>query len=138
MKLSWLLAFSVVLALPFVKAADPLPSWNESPAKSAIVAFVHRVTSKGTEGYVSTSERIAAFGNSDGDLQMLQWTVAGEGPCFCLLVHHTDADREWAYDRESTIGRRDNALSEAREKAWTVVDMRKDWKTVYSSKMTKR
>ena len=65
---------------------------------------------------------VAAFGNSDGDLQMLQWIAAGEGPRFCLLVHHTDADREWAYARESTIGR----LDKAHEKAWTVVDMRKD------------
>jgi hypothetical protein len=55
-----------------------------------------------------------------------------------LLVHHTDADREWACDRESAIGRLDKTLDEAHEKAWTVVDMRQDWKTVYSSKMTRR
>jgi len=59
---------------------------------------------------------IAAFGNSDGDLQMLQWTAAGPGPRFCLYVHHTDADREWAYDRESHIGRLDKGLDEAKEK----------------------
>lgn len=74
---------------------------------------------------------IAAFGNSDGDLQMLQWTAAGEGPRFCLLVHHTDAQREWAYDRKSDIGRLDKALDEARERAWTVVDMHDDWRTLW-------
>ena len=74
---------------------------------------------------------IAAFGNSDGDLQMLQWTAAGEGKRFCLLVHHTDADREWAYDRDSHIGRLDVAMKEARDKGWTLVDMKNDWKTVF-------
>jgi hypothetical protein len=74
---------------------------------------------------------IAAFGNSDGDLQMLQWTAAGEGPRFMLLVHHTDAEREWAYDRQSPIGRLDKALDEAQRRGWTVVDMKKDWKKVF-------
>ena len=74
---------------------------------------------------------IAAFGNSDGDHQMLQWTAAGEGPRFMLLVHHTDADREWAYDRQSPIGRLDKALDEAQRRGWTVVDMKKDWKRVF-------
>ncbi len=74
---------------------------------------------------------IAAFGNSDGDLQMLQWTTAGEGARFALIVHHTDAEREWAYDRKSSVGRLDKALDEAREKGWTVVDMQNDWKTVF-------
>jgi hypothetical protein len=74
---------------------------------------------------------IAAFGNSDGDLQMLQWTTAGEGKRFGLIVHHTDAERQWAYDRQSHIGRLDQALVEAPEKGWTVVDMKKDWKVIY-------
>ena len=74
---------------------------------------------------------IAAFGNSDGDLQMLQWTSAGEGARFALLVHHTDAEREWAYDRKSSIGRLDKSLDEAQAKGWTVVDMKKDWKVIY-------
>ena len=74
---------------------------------------------------------IAAFGNSDGDLQMLQWTTAGKGARFALIVHHTDADREWAYDRNSAVGRLDKALDEAKEKGWTVVDMKNDWKTVF-------
>ena len=74
---------------------------------------------------------IAAFGNSDGDLQMLQWTIAGSGARLALIVHHTDADREWAYDRKSAIGRLDKALDEAQVKGWTVVDMQKDWKVIY-------
>jgi hypothetical protein len=76
----------------------------------------------------------AAFGNSDGDLQMLQWTAAGEGRRFMLLVHHTDAEREWAYDRQSPIGRLDKALDEAQRRGWTVVDMKKDWKQVFPFK----
>jgi hypothetical protein len=74
---------------------------------------------------------IVAFGNSDGDLQMLQWTAAGSGARFCLFVHHTDADREWVYDRQSSIGRLDKGLDEANAKGWTVVDMKKDWKRVF-------
>jgi hypothetical protein len=67
---------------------------------------------------------IAAFGNSDGDLQMLQWTAAGRGPRFMGLVHHTDAKREWAYDRESRVGKLDKALDEANAKGWTVINMK--------------
>ena len=74
---------------------------------------------------------IAAFGNSDGDLQMLQWTTAGQGPRFALYVHHTDIEREWAYDRKSNIGRLDKGLDEAQAKGWTVVDMKQDWKVIY-------
>ena len=74
---------------------------------------------------------VAAFGNSDGDLQMLQWTTAGPGMRFGLIVHHTDSEREWAYDRKSHIGRLDKALDEAGAKGWTVVDMKKDWKLVF-------
>ena len=76
---------------------------------------------------------IAAFGNSDGDLQMLQWTTAGAGPRFALIVHHTDAEREWAYDRKSHIGKLDKALDEAQARGWTVVDMKRDWKTVFGA-----
>lgn len=75
---------------------------------------------------------LAAFGNSDGDLQMLQWTAAGKGPRFMLIVHHTDADREWSYDRDSTVGKLDKALDEAKAKGWSIVDMKSDWKTVFS------
>jgi hypothetical protein len=74
---------------------------------------------------------LAAFGNSDGDWPMLQWTAAGPGPRFCLYVHHTDADREWAYDRTSSIGRLDKGLDEAKAKGWTVVSMKDDWATIF-------
>jgi phosphoserine phosphatase len=74
---------------------------------------------------------IAAFGNSDGDLQMLQWTTAGPGIRFGMIVHHTDAEREYAYDRESAIGRLDKALDSAKLHGWTVVDMQSDWKRVF-------
>jgi len=75
---------------------------------------------------------IAAFGNSDGDLAMLQWTCSGAGPHFCLYVHHTDAEREWAYDRQSDIGKLDKGLDAAADGGWTVVDMKKDWREIFS------
>jgi phosphoserine phosphatase len=78
---------------------------------------------------------IAAFGNSDGDLQMLQWTAAGDGPSLMVYIHHTDAEREWAYDRESHIGRLDKGLDEADTKGWMVVDMKQDWKVIYPFQM---
>ncbi|MCY2959368.1 MAG: HAD family hydrolase [Planctomycetota bacterium] len=74
---------------------------------------------------------IAAFGNSDGDLEMLQYTAAGTGPRFCLYVHHTDAERESAYDRKSHVGRLDKGLDEAKARGWTVVSMKDDWKSIY-------
>lgn len=74
---------------------------------------------------------IAAFGNSDGDFEMLEWTTSGTGPRLGLIVHHTDAEREWAYDRHSSIGRLDKALDEANSRGWIVVDMQRDWKHIY-------
>jgi len=74
---------------------------------------------------------IAAFGNSDGDLQMLQYATSGTGTRFGLIVHHTDAKREWAYDRKSSIGHLDKALDAAPANGWTVVDMKQDWKVIY-------
>lgn len=74
---------------------------------------------------------LAAFGNSDGDYEMLRWTTAGNGPRFGLIVHHTDAQREWAYDRDSPVGRLDRALDEAPQNGWIVVDMKKDWKVIF-------
>ena len=74
---------------------------------------------------------IAAFGNSDGDLQMLQWTAAGPGARLMLIVHHDDAEREYAYDRMSHFGKLDKALDEANAKHWTVVSMKSDWKTIF-------
>jgi phosphoglycolate phosphatase-like HAD superfamily hydrolase len=77
---------------------------------------------------------IFAFGNSDGDQQMLEWTAAGSGARFMGLVHHTDAEREWAYDRQSHVGKLDKALDEATAKGWTVVDMKNDWNAVFPTK----
>jgi hypothetical protein len=74
---------------------------------------------------------IAACGNSDGDLQMLQWTAGGNGSRLMLYVHHTDEEREWAYDRDSHVGRFDKGLDEARDKGWTIVDMKQDWKVIH-------
>jgi hypothetical protein len=73
-----------------------------------------------------------AFGNSDGDLQMLQWTTMNDGPRFAAIVHHTDAEREYAYDRHSIVGRLDKALDEAKPRGWTVIDMKKDWRRVFA------
>ncbi len=77
---------------------------------------------------------LLAFGNSDGDLQMLEWTAAGSGARFMGLVHHTDAVREWAYDRTSQIGHLDQALDEAQSNGWTVVDMKDDWRRLFAFK----
>ena len=74
---------------------------------------------------------ILAFGNSDGDLQMLQWTTSGPGRRLGLIVHHTDGEREVAYDRESPIGRLDEALDEASDRGWVVMDMKRDWETIF-------
>jgi phosphoserine phosphatase len=74
---------------------------------------------------------IAAFGNSDGDQQMLEWIAAGPGLRLMALVHHTDAQREYAYDRSSSVGKLDKALDEATAKHWVVIDMKNDWKTIF-------
>ncbi|WP_456865828.1 HAD family hydrolase [Galbibacter sp. BG1] len=74
---------------------------------------------------------VFAAGNSDGDIQMLRWTDANKHKTFKLYVHHTDANREWAYDRKSHIGTFDKALDEATEKGWTIASMKDDWKVVY-------
>ena len=75
---------------------------------------------------------IAAFGNSDGDLQMLQWVASGDGSTLKVYIHHTDAEREWSYDRESRIGHLNKGLDEANTKGWTGVDMKKDWVRVFA------
>ena len=74
---------------------------------------------------------IMAFGNSDGDFQMLEWTTSGEGPRFGLIVHHDDAEREWAYDRESHIGKLDKGLDEGAKRGWTILSMKGEWGTVF-------
>jgi hypothetical protein len=74
---------------------------------------------------------VFAAGNSDGDFQMLEWTTSGPGPRFGLLIHHDDATREWAYDRDSHIGRLDKGLDEGPKRGWTIVSMKDDWKMIY-------
>lgn len=73
-----------------------------------------------------------AFGNSDGDLQMLQWTAGGPGPRFMALIHHTDTEREYAYDRHSHVGQLDKALDEAQRQQWLIVDMKHDWRRIFT------
>jgi phosphoserine phosphatase len=103
----------VLVKLPEIEFID------DGPGKpSAIHKFIGR-------------RPVMAFGNSDGDLQMLQWTTAAPGARFGSIIHHTDADREWAYDRESRCGKLDKALELVPVNGWTVVDMKKDWKVIY-------
>ena len=112
--------YELVAGSPPVLRRDPKIDFiDDGPGKPvAIQKFIGR-------------RPVFAFGNSDGDLQMLQWTAAGAAPRFMGLVHHTDAEREWAYDRSSSIGRLDKALDEAVAKSWTVVDMKRDWKRIF-------
>ncbi len=79
---------------------------------------------------------VVAFGNSDGDLQMLEWTTSGDGLRLGMIVHHTDAAREWAYDRSSPIGKLDKAMDEAASRGWTLIDMKSDWKRIYAFEAT--
>lgn len=81
---------------------------------------------------------IAAFGNSDGDYERLRYVTAGSGTRFGLIVHHTDAEREYAYDRQSPVGHLNRALDEAPARGWIVVDMKADWKTVFPSQSNKQ
>ena len=74
---------------------------------------------------------IAAFGNSDGDFEMLEWTTSGDGARFGLIVHHDDAEREFAYDRQSHVGKLARGLDAAPKQGWTVVSMKADWKSIY-------
>jgi phosphoserine phosphatase len=105
---------------PVLVKLPELDFWDDKEAKAvAIQKFIGR-------------RPIAAFGNSDGDLQMLQWTTAGSGERFALYVHHTDAEREWAYDRKDPLIRLDKGLDEAIAKGWTVVDMKRDWKVIFT------
>ena len=77
---------------------------------------------------------IAAFGNSDGDYEMLRYTTSGPGPRLGVIIHHTDESREWAYDRQSPVGHLDRALDEAPRYGWIVVDMKADWKVIYPAR----
>jgi phosphoserine phosphatase len=80
---------------------------------------------------------ILAFGNSDSDMQMIEYTMAGEGRRLGLFVHHTDGDREYAYDRKSHVGTLDKALDQAGAKGWIIVDMKKDWKRIFAFEKVK-
>lgn len=82
-------------------------------------------------GTVIGRRPVFAAGNSDGDLEMLQWTTMTAGPRLGLLIHHTDSEREWAYDRDSAIGRLNQALDQAPERGWIMVDMKRDWRTIF-------
>jgi phosphoglycolate phosphatase-like HAD superfamily hydrolase len=108
--------------------------WDASPVlvKQPKVLFVDDGPGKpeGINHFIGR-QPIFAFGNSDGDQQMLEWTAACKRICFMGLVHHTDAVREYAYDHDSSVGKLDKALDEALGKGWTVVDMKNDWKTIF-------
>jgi phosphoserine phosphatase len=111
--------FEMTESGPVLKRLPEIDFFNDKEGKpAAINKFIGK-------------KPIFAAGNSDGDLQMLQWTDANTNPSFQLFVHHTDVEREWAYDRDSHIGRLDKGLDESIEKAWTVIDMRNDWKVIY-------
>jgi phosphoglycolate phosphatase-like HAD superfamily hydrolase len=108
--------------------------WDASPVliKQPTVLFVDDGPGKpeGINHFIGR-QPIFAFGNSDGDKEMLEWTAFCQRICFMGLVHHTDAAREYAYDRDSHVGKLDKALDEATAKGWTVVDMKNDWKTIF-------
>lgn len=107
---------------------------NGRPAivKLSEIAFIDDKAGKpvGIHQFIGRRPVFAA-GNSDGDFEMLEWTTAGDGPRFALLIHHDDAKREWAYDRDSHIGRLTRGLDEADQRGWTVVSMKDDWSTVH-------
>jgi hypothetical protein len=168
--LSGFAVLALALAATIARAQDPLPSWNDGPAKQAIVNFVAKVTKEGSSDFVSPAERvaafdndgtlwaeqpmyfiddkegkpiginehigrrpIAAFGNSNGDRQMLEWTQAGGGARLMMLVHHDDAVREFAYGAESKIGTFGDALmADAKKNGWPVISMKDDWKTIFA------
>jgi haloacid dehalogenase-like hydrolase len=107
---------------------DGIPTLVRLPA----VNFINDKAGKpvGINQYIGRRP-IAVFGNSDGDLEMLQWTTLTDGARLGLLIHHTDAEREYAYDRQSQFGRLDVALDLAATNRWTVVDMKRDWKVIF-------
>jgi len=113
--------------------------WDASPAliKQPKVLFVDDGPGKpeGINLFIG-KQPIFAFGNSDGDKEMLEWTAFCRRLCFMGLVHHTDGEREYAYDRDSAVGKLDKALDEALAKGWTVVDMKKDWKKIFPPQAT--
>ncbi|MDE1187115.1 MAG: HAD family hydrolase [Pantoea sp.] len=112
--------YSIVGDVPVLKRLPKIDFIDDGPGKpSGINKFIGR-------------KPIFVAGNSDGDYEMLRWVTATKGPGFAMLVHHTDADREYAYDRQSAFGKLDKALDEAERRNWLVVDMKADWKKVYA------
>ena len=99
------------------------------------IDFINDKAGKPVGIYEHIGQRpILAFGNSDSDMQMIEYTLAGEGRRLGLFVHHTDGDREYAYDRKSHFGTLDKALDQATGEGWIIVDMKKDWETVFPAK----
>ena len=112
--------YAIVGDVPVLKRLPKIDFVDDGPGKpSGINKFIGR-------------KPVFAAGNSDGDYEMLRWVTAAKGPGFAMLIHHTDADREYAYDRESAFGKLDKALNEAERRNWLVVDMKADWKKVYA------
>jgi phosphoglycolate phosphatase-like HAD superfamily hydrolase len=111
--------YSVIDCTPTLTRLPQIDNVDDGPGKPVSIE------------HVIGRRPIVAFGNSDGDLQMLEWTTSGSGPRFGALIHHTDAVREYAYDRTSKVGKLDKALDEAPTKGWVVVDMQQDWKAVF-------
>jgi phosphoglycolate phosphatase-like HAD superfamily hydrolase len=115
-------------------SATQFETWDEAPVLMRLpkVDFIDDGPGKpvGINRFIGRHP-IFAFGNSDGDKEMLEWTAARPGLSFMGLVHHTDGVREYAYDRQSKFGKLDKALDEANAKGWAVVDMKKDWKTIF-------
>ncbi|TCL67151.1 HAD family hydrolase [Rhizobium sp. BK251] len=112
--------YALVGDTPVLQRLPKIDFVNDGPGKpAAINKFIGR-------------RPIFAAGNSDGDYEMLRWVTAGDGPHFAMIVHHTDGEREYAYDRDSEFGRLDKALDEAGGRGWLVVDIKDDWKRIYA------
>jgi len=112
--------YAVVDGAPVLNRLPKVDFVDDGPGKPAgINKFIGR-------------KPIFVAGNSDGDYEMMRWVTAGKGPSFGLLVHHTDGQREYAYDRESSVGKLDKALDEAESRNWLVVDMKTDWKKIFA------
>jgi hypothetical protein len=104
--------------------------WAEQPMYFQVLFAIDRVKALAPQ-HPEWQEKEPFASLLKGDLHMLQWTTAGKGPRFALYVHHTDAEREWAYDRKTSFGCLDKGLDEAKKNGWTVVDMKQDWKVIY-------
>jgi len=126
----------VMFAFDRVKAMAPdHPGWKDKPALDAVLKGDMKAVAKAVAIQRFIGRRpIASFGNADHDIPMIQWTLAGDGRRLGMLVHHTDADREFAYDRKSIVGTLDKGIDEAATSGWHLIDMKKDWKVVFTPK----